>query len=211
MYIVYLQCCYSQRSVFTPIILVHFFQQHYFWQPSFLVRRLWSVNICMCIQKFLNLLLFLIFFYTSAGNEYHQYDFFVYPKETQVRRGILSRAWKASVDFLLSNQDSASQEQPFSPPSTEDMVKDCLHFYLEPFKDCLLNNAGYQSNFSISEFVRQVKLLFMQHHTPVVQYSLPTHDVVTVRNMNQVILFCKLQIYYRDGVIKKGDKNGTGL
>ena len=114
----------------------------------------------------------------------------MYPKETEIQRGILSRAWKASVgvyNFLINNQDSATEEQPFSPPSTEDMVKDCLHFYLEPYKDILLNKAEYQSNFSIGEFVRQVKLLFKQHHKPVVQHSAEKHDVITLWNLNQVM------------------------
>ena len=109
-----------------------------------------------------------------AGTEYHQYDFFVYPKLTKVEKDVWSRAWEGSVGILknvFNVQSETATEDGFTPPSTEKMVKQCLHHYLEPFKRVLLDEDSYPLNFKLDEFVRQVKHIFKQHSKPVVQHS----------------------------------------
>ena len=110
------------------------------------------VNFCFCI-----------------GDELHQFDFFVYPKVTTVPKSLATRAWEAGKGFIKSLFTSGSEEkESFTIPSTEDMMKSCLHFYLEPTRCTLLE---FPQTFSIAEFGKQVKVIFEQHSKPVVQHD----------------------------------------
>ena len=112
--------------------------------------------------------------YLFAGTEYHQYDFFVYPKLTSVEKGVFGRAWEGGVGIVrnwLNFQSDTATEDSFTPPSTEKMVKQCLGLYLQPFKGVLLDEGGYPPYFKLDEFVRQVKHIFKQHNELVVQHS----------------------------------------
>ena len=118
-----------------------------------------------------------------SGKEYHQYDFLVYPKLTTVEKGVVSRAWEGGVGWFktfFGAQSEAATEDVFTPPSTEKMVKQCLHYYLEPFKGVLLDEEGYPPDFKLDEFVRQVKHIFEQHNKPVVQHHRYNIAEVTV-------------------------------
>ena len=109
-----------------------------------------------------------------AGTEYHQYDFFVYPKLTSIDKGVFGRVLEGGVGILknlFNVQSETATEDGFTPPSTEEMVKKCLHYYLEPLKRVLLVEDGYPPDFKLDEFVRQVKHIFKQHSEPVVQHS----------------------------------------
>ena len=122
---------------------------------------------CYCVRIMQHCLFF-------AGNEYQQYDFFVYPKLTSVEKGVIGRAWEGGVGIVknwFNVQSETATEDGFTPPSTEKMVKKCLHHYLEPFKRVLLVEDGYSLNFKLDEFVRRVKHIFKQHSEPVVQHS----------------------------------------
>ena len=102
-----------------------------------------------------------------AGEKYHQYDNFVYPKALKSRRGL----WTSIKRFFGGLSDEKSEYFTLTP--TDEMIQQCLLFYLEPFKDVLLNDRAYPDEFRIHEFVRKVKLLFQQHEVPAVQDQNP--------------------------------------
>lgn len=135
------------------------------------------------------------FFAFFAGNEYHQYDFFVYPKVTEVEK---HGFWEGGIEwvssFFTDKDDSASEE--FIPPSTEEMVKRCLNHYLQPFKSALLNKKGYHSDFRLDEFVRQVRQIFEQHNEPAVQHKHKSCVIVTVNNLKEVMTSMYIQSAY---------------
>lgn len=77
-------------------------------------------------------------------------------------------------------------EREFTPPSAEEMLKQCLHLYLEPHKKILLNETGYPQNFRLKKFVREIKHIFEQHETPVVQHKQSTYTLVTIAGLKEV-------------------------
>ena len=89
---------------------------------------------------------------------------------TTVPKSIFSQAWDAGKGLFKRIFKSSSGEEKFDIPPTEDMMKRCLAFYLEPSKSTLLSNGEFPGNFSISEFGKQVKDILEQHTTPVVQH-----------------------------------------
>lgn len=113
----------------------------------------------------------------------------MYPKVTDVKKDVLSRVLKSGVDifknFFNMKPDTAAEEG-FTPPSTAKMVKQCLHYYLEPFQRLLLNEDGYPINFRLDEFIRQVTRIFEQHNQPVVQHQYISCATVTVDNLKDV-------------------------
>ena len=121
-----------------------------------------------------------------AGSEYHQYDFFVYPKARKVEKHMLSRAWEGIVRNVFNIKSDDTPEEGFTPPSTEEMVKQCLNFYLEPFKRVLLNKDGYPADFRLDDFVVKVKRIFQQHNKPIVQHQNMNWAHVTVDNIEDV-------------------------
>ena len=74
-------------------------------------------------------------------------------------------------------QENSATEQTFTTPPTDEMIKRCLLFYLEPYQDALLNEKSYPSDFSVDGFIAKVKHIFEQHHKPVVQHSQNTYEV----------------------------------
>ena len=117
------------------------------------------------------------------GTDYHQYDFCVYPEMTKVEKSGWSQALGWLTRNLLGNTPTV---EAFTPPTTEEMVKQCLLFYLEPYKNFLLN--GYDENFQVEEFVRQVKLIVNHHYTPIVQHHDSSPSPVTVENLKNVCM-----------------------
>ena len=61
--------------------------------------------------------------------------------------------------------------EEFSPLSSEEMVKQCLVFYLEPYQKVIVTETGYTNDFTVDRYVAQVKRIFDQHYTPVVQHG----------------------------------------
>ena len=118
----------------------------------------------------------------------------MFPKSTTVEKGVVSRVLEGGMGLLktfLGVQSEAATEDVFTPPSTEKMVKQCLHYYLEPFKSDLLSDEGYSPDFKLDEFVRQVKHIFEQHKRPVVQHRHSSIAPVTVDIMD-VRIHCKI-------------------
>ena len=98
----------------------------------------------------------------------------MYPKLTSIDKGVFGRFLEGGVGIfknLFNVQSETATEDGFTPPSTERMVKKCLHHYLEPSKRVLLVEDGYPPDFKLDEFVGQVKHIFKQHSEPVVQHS----------------------------------------
>lgn len=113
----------------------------------------------------------------------------MYPKATKVEKHVLSRAWESGVGIvksLFNMKGDTAPEERFTPPSTEEMVKQCLTFYLEPYKRVLLNEDGYPSEFRINKLVGEVKLIFQQHKKPVVQHQSKHCAPVPVDNLQDV-------------------------
>ena len=93
----------------------------------------------------------------KTGNEYHQYDFFVYPRELQVDRSY--------IGWLTKFFRSDGEKSNLTPLSTEEMAKKCLLEYLEPYKNIFLQKAEYSAN-----FVREIKNICWQHEHPMVHH-----------------------------------------
>ena len=127
-----------------------------------------------------------MYFLCFAGSEYHQFDFFVFPKVRKVEKHVLSRAWEGFVRNFISSKSNDTPEEGFTPPSTEKMVKQCLNFYLEPYQRVLLNKGCYLANFRLDEFVVQVTRIFQQHNKPVVQHQNKHCPTVSVDNIEDV-------------------------
>lgn len=115
-----------------------------------------------------------------VGGEYHKHDFFVYP---MLEKGVLRRVWEKAVGLI---QHYSEAKGAFAPPSTEEMVKQCFYFYLEPYKNILLNEASYPQDFRLNEFVREVKHIFEQHEKLVVELYSSSCITVTVDNIKVV-------------------------
>ena len=73
--------------------------------------------------------------------EYHQYDMCAYPKVTTVPKGFFGQV-KAKVSsffrYFQREQQSDDGKEDFKPPSKEDLASQCLHFYLEPYRNEIL-------------------------------------------------------------------------
>ena len=103
-----------------------------------------------------------------SGEEYHQYDYFVYPKALKSGRGFWNIGQAVTA---LKRWVTGQSDEKFTPPPTEEMMQQCLLFYLEPFKDKLLNDRSYPAKLKIKEFVRKVRLLLQLHEEPIVQHQ----------------------------------------
>ena len=145
-----------------------------------------------------------IYIYIS-GNEYLKYDYFVYPKATKVEKGHLSQAATAVRRFFTGQDDDRVER--FTPLATDEMMKQCLLFYLEPFKDLLLHKVAYPDNFRIDHFVEQVRTIMQQHKVTLVRHPAAdtpnstnsTNYTVKVTQIEQVSNTCYMIyacIYY---------------
>ena len=110
----------------------------------------------------------------------------MYPEITKVEKGVVGQALAGIGWFTKKLLGNAPTAEAFIPPSTKEMVKQCLFFYLEPYKHTLL--CGYDENFCIEGFVEQVKLIVEQHHTSAVLHHGPFPSHVKVENLKEVCI-----------------------
>ena len=113
----------------------------------------------------------------------------MYPKAAKVEKGVIRRALDKGLGFIRYIRNipgDTEAEGAFDPPSTEEMVKQCLHFYLEPSKNILLAETHFPQNFILNEFVREIKHIFQQHNNPVVQHNPSSPTTVSVDNLKEV-------------------------
>ena len=120
----------------------------------------------------------------------------MYPKATKVEKGYLSQAATAvsqavtAVRWLFVMQDDDDKVERFTPFAADEMMNQCLLFYLEPFKDLLLHKVAYPDNFRIDHFVEQVKSSMQQHkETTIVQHP-DTPYTARVKRIEQVSNTC---------------------
>ena len=72
--------------------------------------------------------------------------------------------------FWKSSHPKATSDDSVTPYySTEEMVKECVWFYLEPCRQILLKEEGHFPGFTIDDFVRNVNLIYIQLKQPHVQ------------------------------------------
>ena len=120
------------------------------------------------------------------GDEYHQYDYFVYPKlKIERRHNVIYLVLATVKGWLFSKQDDGKLEK-VALPSNDEMMTQCLLFYLEPFKDVLLNDRVYHKEFKIHEFVRKIRFLLQQHKEPFLKDSNHTTIPVPIKSITQV-------------------------
>ena len=123
----------------------------------------------------------------KTGDEYHQYDFFVYPRELQGDRSYTGWFTK----FFKGD----GEKNNLTPLSTEEMVKKCLLEYLEPYKNILLQNAEFSVN-----FVREIKNIFCQHEHPMVHHpkvkDTPNISVGAVKGVSGFFNLCMTHCDY---------------
>lgn len=69
-----------------------------------------------------------------------------------------------------STRQGEEKEEHFTPVSTEAMARQCLPFYLEPYKAMLLSDGEYPKDFRVDDFVKQVGLIYSMHIQQWVQH-----------------------------------------
>ena len=110
------------------------------------------------------------------SGEYHQYDMCAYPKITKVQRSVydaVTTTVKAGISFFSRlfrtkpPQDDV-KEVDFKPPSMEELATQCLHFYLEPYKNALLQESGRYP--MVNSVVRDIVHVFNTILKPAVKH-----------------------------------------
>ena len=108
----------------------------------------------------------------------------MYPKAKKIQRGV----WEAGKAYIMKKlfnmRQTNNEEDTFSPPTTEEMMKRCLLFYLEPYKNTLLHII--ESQVHVNTLVKQIKTVFNQHKEPSVQHKKPCRVSVNIE-----------QVYYK--------------
>ena len=114
------------------------------------------------------------------AGEYHHYDFFVYPSEVKLPKSIYDQVRDSrlmNVLFGRRNPAAGAKEVDAKILSTEEMAKQCLNFYLEPYVEQLLSGK-YLENFKVDVFVKEVASLFLQHQQLSIKRSIPIRHQV---------------------------------
>lgn len=129
---------------------------------------------------------YFVFIYSG---EYHQYDFFVYPRTLRNEKGFLESGIALLASFFKrSSTKQSGDKDTFILPTSKEMVRQCLFFYLEPYKILLLNGE-YPGDFRVDEFTKQVRIIYSMHHQPHVKhYSMTVPTPVTVIQINVSVL-----------------------
>lgn len=121
----------------------------------------------------------------------------MYPRILRNEKGILESgmAWLASFLKRSSTKQSGDKDT-FSPPTSKEMVRQCLFFYLEPYKTLLLNGE-YPEDFRVDKFTKQVRIICSMHHKPHVKHpSIAAPTAVTVIQINVSIILIRHFITY---------------
>ena len=114
----------------------------------------------------------------------------MYPEVTKVEKGLFSqvvetgKGWLSSVGAFLTRSSTRQSEdkEDFTPPPAAAMAKQCLPFYLEPYRSLLLNDGEYPK---VDAFVKEVKRIYTMHMEQRVQHcGIPA--VVTIRDFQAV-------------------------
>ena len=140
----------------------------------------------------LNYLLDLCVLIYAGG--YHHYDFFVYPSEVKLPKSLFDQMRDSRlINALLGRRNpmASAKEVDVKILSTEEMAKQCLNFYLEPYVEQLL--AGkYSENFKVDVFVKEVASLFFQHQKLHIKHHNLIHrhvkDILKVKILELLIL-----------------------
>ena len=112
------------------------------------------------------------------AGEYHQYDFLVYPKITKVAKGFFDQVMETGKGVMNALFGRSSAKKPaqdanevdYKTLPTEAMVKQCLQFYLEPYKKLLLQDGEFPAGFRVDRLVKEVTHLYLQHQKPRVKH-----------------------------------------
>ena len=116
-------------------------------------------------------------FFLFVAEEYHHYDFLVYPKITKVAKGFFDQMKETGRGIMAffgrgSSKKPAedAKEVDFQILSTEAMAKQCLQFYLEPCKNLLLEEGEFPAGFNLDHLVNGVAGIYLQHQKPCVKH-----------------------------------------
>lgn len=97
--------------------------------------------------------------------EYHHYDFFVYPSVMKVPKTFFDQVRDSTIMNALfgkRNPEGSANEVDLKILSTEEMSKQCLNFYLEPYMKQLMDGK-YSETFKVDDFVKRVTSVYLQH------------------------------------------------
>ena len=124
-----------------------------------------------------------------SGNQYHQYDFFVYPRTMPADKGY----WKKAMGWLKGLLPGEGEEEGSvpAPLSTAEMVKRCLLLYLKPYQN-VLQKMEHPENFKV---VREVRDVYRQHKELIVQHPIMYQKAtkVPVTSVTEVSMNNKLE------------------
>ena len=106
--------------------------------------------------------------------EYHHFDIDVYPMNTKVSKGPSDRSkaglkarWSDIRIFSLpSTQTEEVKEVVHELPSREELAARCLQFYLEPYKNVLLQKGEYPNRFKVDSLVTEITHIYSLLHEP---------------------------------------------
>ena len=110
-----------------------------------------------------------IYTYYDITGEFHQYDFFVYPRETKIPKGILNSVFEGGKGLLnyfkkkVTKEDSTDVE--LNPVNIDDMTKQCLDFYLNSHWLKYMDKKHW-TGIKLDCFVQHMSIIYFQHHNP---------------------------------------------
>ena len=107
----------------------------------------------MCICSSINII--------HVGKEYHHYDFFVYPRAMELYKGNQGAA-KGFWNIIGWGSDGKDE-------ALSSMARRCLSFYLEPYRNILLEKGEYPEEFELGWFTQQVEHVYRLHRWPMVE------------------------------------------
>ena len=133
--------------------------------------------------------------------EYHHHDFFVYPRITKVPKSFFDRmvdTGKSIMHRVLgsNNQVDDVEEVDISTLSMENMAKKCLHFYLDPHMNNLMDDK-HTADLKIDIFVQRIADLYFQHLNPSVRHrQCPSNDFIVKVNTRVLLSSSNLHNVY---------------
>lgn len=104
----------------------------------------------------------------STG-EYHQYDHVVYPRLVKEVPKTFLETGKEYLSFILPISRTKRQEE------ADIMAKKCLNFYLEPYKDQLLQDREYSQHYKVDDLIDQVVRVYKSHRVTLVKHNKPLY------------------------------------
>ena len=91
-----------------------------------------------------------------------------YPKKTTVPKGILAQFMAGFSRFLRREQQTEDGKEDFKPPSKASLATQCLHFYLEPYRNEILQE---EKLLKVDSLAAKIAHIFSMIRRPRINHS----------------------------------------